>query len=70
MTPYRTATDRFTQSDNFRELVRLSRQPGEDERYARNRLMTAFEAGWNSKTSTILTALEEILRKQEEGEKK
>lgn len=65
-TPYSRAWNEFFQSDEFRQCADLSAF-GVDEkqrRYIENRLRIAFDAGYNSKTSSILEVLNQMADKR------
>ena len=67
-TPYSRAWATYSDSKEFQALVDVSRKDGEGERYTINRLRSAFDAGWNAKTSSILTALNNVAHKDKGGE--
>lgn len=56
-TPYSRAWKAFIKTKEYETLLALSSDTDEDEKYAANRLRTAFDAGWNAKTSSILEAI-------------
>lgn len=64
-TPYSRAWKAFRKTSEYSTLLALSTGDNEEERFAENRLRTAFDAGWNAKTSSILDVLNQMAQKEQ-----